>query len=161
MVNTLFNPTQLLRKFNGGSFMIGAGVLLLIALATWMIAAQFMSTSTPQQPDAQRVFEEKTGIRLTRIVLAAAGGVVDVHYQVLDPDKALAMHDRDRPPRVLHEASSQVLDKPFHSHVTTDRPRIGGAYRLQLLNARGMVHLGDKITLIVGDAHLEHVIVER
>lgn len=148
--------------FDSRKVLLSLALVLLVGLAVWMVAAQYRSEAGRRQQGVQQArFEEQTGVRIVRVVLAAAGGVVDVHYQVLDSDKALALHDAARPPVVIHEASGALLDQPFHAHVSAARHRVGGLYRLQVLNVGGAVDLGDTVAIVVGDARLDHVVVER
>jgi hypothetical protein len=149
-------------KNNQRNLVLVAILVLLSLLAIWMAAAQTMAGSDQAGPGPEQIaFEEKTGIRIVRVVLAAAGGVVDVHYQVLDPDKALIVHDQDRPRAVVQETSGARLAKPFHAHQSANTPRAGHSYRLQVINSLGAVKVGDRVTIVAGDARLAHIVVER
>lgn len=139
---------------------LAAGTLLCLGLVGWMVAAQLSSKMAQGQPGPdQTVFEGKTGIRIVRVALTAADGLADLHYQVLDPDKALIVHDRDQPPTLVHEKTGAVLNTPFHGH-GFHTLKAGVTYRLQLWNSGGVLQRGDRITVQMGDAHLNRVFVE-
>ena len=97
--------------------------LLLAGLAAWMVAAQFTPravTAPDSRAQAQAAFEAETGIRVMRVVIVGGGGLVDLQYQVLDPDKSLAIHDDDNPPTLVDDASGNVVAIPFHEHSFQD-----------------------------------------
>lgn len=137
-------------------------VVLLVALALWMVQTQFSADAGREVNEAARLaFEDATGVRIVRIVLAAAGGFVDIHYQVMDPDKALVVHDEANPPVVIDEKSGVALDLPFHDHSSAPDYRTGGMYRLQILNTGNEIILGDAVTLVIGGQRLENLVIER
>lgn len=141
---------------------MGAAMLLLAGLAIWILLSEYSGApAAPQLSSARLAFESQTGIRITRVVLAAAGGVVDIHYQVLDPDKALVIHDTERPPFLIAEANGATLSLPFHNHVSVQDFRMGGMYRLHIMNRGSAVHVGQAVTIVIGDARLEHIPVEK
>lgn len=118
---------------------------------------------------ARQRFEAQVGIRITTLSVTAGGGMLDLRYRVLDPDKALTMHDGDyyavfggdeaEAPQLIDEDSGTVAIVPWMSH-TEDEAHTGVAYHLILWNPDGEFEPGDRATLKVGDAVLEHVPVQ-
>lgn len=134
--------------------------LLLVALAAWMIASQYSGSFWPDQAAmAQAAFEEATGIRLVRVASTAQGGMIDLQYQVMDPDKALIIHDDENPPTLIDDATGLVLATPFHDHGFKKlRPAL--TYHVLIVNGDGLLKRGSTVTLIVGQSRLEHVVVQ-
>jgi hypothetical protein len=101
------------------------------------------------------------GIDITMVGVTAAGGLLDFRYQVVDPDKANAViHDLDLYPVFVVEDTGQTLALRSlpHSHGTT--LELGGSYYFLLPNANNAVHPGDPLTVVIGDARLEHVVAQ-
>ena len=135
-------------------------LLLLIALAVWMIASQVAGNLVQsRQEKAIAVFEEETGVRVLRIVLTAGGGIVDFQYQVVDPDKALIVHDVENPPMMIDVKHNLILANPFHEHADREL-HTAVTYHQMIMNGAGLLQRGNRITLIVGDSKLENLIVQ-
>jgi hypothetical protein len=137
-----------------------AGVVLLFALAGWMIASQVAGNLVQsRQEKAIAAFEEGTGIRVVRIVLTGGGGIIDLQYQVVDPDKALIIHDADNPPMMLDEKSNFIFANPFHEHAAREL-HTAVTYHELIMNGAGLIQRGSKVTLSVGESRLEHLVVK-
>jgi len=135
-------------------------LLLLLALAVWMVASQVVGNLTQsRQEKAIAAFEEETGIRVLRIVLTAGGGIVDFQFQVVDPDKALIVHDVENPPMMIDEKHNLILANPFHEHADREL-HTAVTYHQMIMNGGGLLERGSKITLIVGDSKLENLTVQ-
>ena len=101
------------------------------------------------------------GISITLIAVTAAGGLIDFRYQVVDPDKANAViHDLDLYPKLVVEATGETLGVRSLPHNHGKVLELGGTYFFLLPNARNAVHPGSMLTLVIGDARLEHVVVQ-
>ncbi|MEZ4864699.1 MAG: hypothetical protein R3C14_25535 [Caldilineaceae bacterium] len=137
-----------------------AALLLLAALAGWMLAAQYTMAPVPDlHLSDQTRFEAATGLRVTQVMLTAPRNIVDVRYQVLDPDKVLVVHDDAQPPTIINEKTGAVLSIPTHQHHLTPR-EVGRIYRLHIINPDRIVKRGDRVSLVVGDMRLENLVVE-
>jgi hypothetical protein len=140
----------------------GAGLvlLLLLALAGWMITSQVVGNMAQERRvKAIAAFEEETGIRVVRLVRTAGGGIMDLQYQVVDPDKALIVHDADQPPMMLDEKSNLVFANPFHDHAAREL-HTAVTYHELIMNGGGLLERGSKVTLKIGDSILEHLVVQ-
>lgn len=136
------------------------GIILLLGLALWMVISQWTTSVSQNKLDAAvTAFEEDTGIRVVRIVLTGGGGIVDLQYQVVDPDKALIVHDADNPPMMIDEKHNYVFANPFHEHADREL-HTAVIYHEMIMNGAGVIERGSKITLIVGDSILEGIIVQ-
>jgi hypothetical protein len=99
------------------------------------------------------------GIHVDLLAVTAAGGLVELRYQVVDPDKAAPLvHDPDLAPAIVVEktGATLVMQSPPHRHGTD--LELGGSYFFLLANTRNAVHKGDRLTLVIGNARLEHVV---
>ena len=134
------------------------GLGLLLGLATWMVIAQHPRAGFDRDGDAlsRAAFEEATGVRLLYIAVTAGGGMLDLRYRVLDPDKALAVHDDENPPTVIDQDSGVALSRPWHEHGDAAM-RTGVVYHELLMNSDGAVRRGDRVTLEIGASRLEDV----
>ena len=160
MENTITKPSGVKRKINWQGPLLIIGILLLAALAVWMIASQVLGDSAKaQQVAALTAFEEETGIRLLRVAMTAAGGMIDLQYQVIDPDKSLIVHDDDAPPTLIDEASGLLVATPWHDHSFREL-HTAVTYHELIMNGGGLLERGDRVTLTLGDAKLEGLIVE-
>ena len=102
------------------------------------------------------------GIKINLLALVAAGGLVELRYQVVDPDKAdPLLHDDDLQPALVVEdtGATLVLTSAKHHHST--ETELGGTYFILFANAHSAIHGGDKVTLVLRDVRLEHLEAQR
>ncbi len=98
------------------------------------------------------------GISVTLIAVTAAGGLIEFRYQVVDPDKAnRLLHERELSPALVVEETGEtlVMSSPAHHHGA--ELRLGGTYFFLLANAHSAVQPGRHLTVVIGDARLEHI----
>ncbi len=150
--------------FGGREIAILLGLILLAGVAIWMLATQFRSASAIQTgkdlPGANRLaFEELTGIQIQRISLSAGGGLIDIRYQVVDPDKWLQVHDDFIPPKLLIHETGDIIGTRFHehTHASFSPARV---YNEILVNPDGVLKSGMHVTFIVREFKLENIPVE-
>lgn len=110
--------------------------------------------------------ENKLGIRMEGLRLSAAGYMLDFRYRVLDPDKAAALLDRKIRPYLLDEATGAQLGVPDTAKLgqlrTTGRNKavVDRNYFIMFANPGRQVQPGSRMTLVMGDARIENLIVE-
>jgi hypothetical protein len=101
------------------------------------------------------------GIDIKLIAVTAAGGLIDFRYQVTDPDKANAIiHDLNLFPKLIVEDTGETLALRSLPHSHKAMLELGGSYFFLLPNAHNAVHPGTLLTLVIGDARLEHYVVQ-
>ncbi len=101
------------------------------------------------------------GIDVNLLAVTAAGGMVQLRYQVVDPDKAdRVVHDPSLAPVLIVEETGEtiVMNSPPHHH--GNELQLGGTYFFLMANANNAIHRGTVVTLLIGDARLEHVTAE-
>ena len=138
-------------------------VLLLLggalARGVWAGPDDIRSGTRPVDTDG---LAAEYGIKINLLAVVAAGGLVELRYQVVDPDKAdPLLHDDDLRPALVVEdtGATLVLTSSKHHHSTeTD---LGGTYFLLFANAHNAIHRGDRVTLVLGDVRLEHLEAQR
>jgi hypothetical protein len=120
--------------------------------------------STPASVPVSSEFEDAFGIRLKSVDITAAGGMIQLRYQVLDKDKAQALHTaegEDPAVVVISSAGHEYSDPGIagHSHVAGVFTE-GNIDSILLANAGGGVHPGDVVTVRIGDVELHGVPVD-
>jgi hypothetical protein len=98
-----------------------------------------------------------TGVRVVRVAATGDGGLLDLRYQVVNPDVAAAVHDPHTPPALVDERSGLVIGQLLMGHMQHGQPKAGVTYYLVFLNPGDAVRRGDRVSVVLGDARLEHV----
>jgi hypothetical protein len=148
-----------------GLLVLGLIALLLVlgALARelWPRPERGVDVRTGTTAVTAKGMAARRGIDVTLIGLTAAGGLVDFRYQVVDPDKANPMiHDLGLFPKVIEESTGATLAMRSLPHNHKKELEFGGTYFFLLPNAHNALHRGSRVTLVIGDARLEHIVVK-
>ena len=104
------------------------------------------------------------GIEVVALHLAAAGHMLDFRFRVVDLDKAMPFFREDIKPYALDQKSGKSLSVPVPAKLGPMRPtgrdpKEGITYWMFFGNP-GLIGSGDKVTIVIGDYHLENLIVE-
>jgi hypothetical protein len=103
---------------------------------------------------------ERSGVRIQHVALSGGGGLVDLRFQVVDPDKAAAVHDLATPAAVVDESTGLVVNALLMGHSHTAPFKTGVTYYLVFENPGNLVHRGSDVSVLLGNAQVEHVVVE-
>ncbi len=161
METTLRNESDSGKRLDWQNLVLAIGILLLAGVAVWMIAVQLLTGMAENRyTQAQAKFEEETGIRIVRVVLMLNGGIIDLQYQVLDPDKSLIVHDDDSPPTFIDGETGVLLATPFHEHSFREL-HTGVLYHEMIMNGSGTLEEGSTVTLTIGESRLENIKVQQ
>jgi hypothetical protein len=119
-------------------------------------AAADQAQIAAQQEKAADAIADKWGFRVVRVAPLADGGMLELRFQVVDPDKVIFMFDEvENIPILIDEDSGTAVtlgDLP-HSHNVP-----AGLYEYIIYtNIGGAVKPGDLVTLKVGELTLEHI----
>jgi len=138
------------------------GLILITSAILWSRASTALKPEEKQEPAiiSQAAFEEATGVHIVRVVLTAGGGMIDLRYQVIDPDKALIIHEGENPPAIMDEATGKIFDTPWMNHSHSGEYQAGVTYYAVLMNSGGVLTKGSKVTVILGGVRLEHTVVQ-
>jgi hypothetical protein len=102
--------------------------------------------------------EQRNGVRITHVSVSGGGGLVDLRYQVVDPDKAAAVHGSV--PELVDETTHAVANKPFMGHTHTGKFHAGRTYFVLFENPGNLVQRGTRVTVVLGGLRVPHVDVE-
>jgi hypothetical protein len=159
---TIPRPSRSSRR--RGLLLVAAAAVVLgapAALAAWLTADGGGTNVPVAVPEP--VFEEETGVRVTRIAVVGGGGIVDFRFQVLDPDKAIAVHG-GTPLALVDEETGGVISTAFHGRHSGGTTQVGlnvaATYYLLFANSAGELAPGDRASVLLGDVRLEHVRVQ-
>lgn len=142
-----------------GTVGLAAAALVVAAGGAAVVNSASASDRRPTMPTDTQV-ESKSGIRVTRVSLAADGGLIDVRYIVLKPSQATQWTgNTEKPPVIASERTSDKLDRVAAMREGHDL-RAGQTYYLIYLNKGGTLHRGDKIDLEIAGTALRGVPVE-
>jgi len=132
------------------------GLALLVVIAGLLCYRLWWAPSPP--PDAplpiSPAIEARWGVRITQISVTADGGLVDMRYLVLDPDKAMKMMDTlATTPTITDDETGQVmrLNKVMPHKHSMDTGRI---YYILYVNTRGALYPGGSATVHIGDLNV-------
>ncbi len=108
--------------------------------------------------------EEKWGIKIKSVRVSAAGYMLVFRYQVINPEKALLLFERQNKPYLIDQATGTKLAVPRTKigplRQTSVKPIAGRDYSILFGNQRGLVKPGDKVNIIIGDFKVEDITVE-
>lgn len=146
-----------------GSAAAGLGALAvgLVVLGAWMLASRAATDPPARDPGRmpQGKLVEDVGVRVVRVAVVGGGGLIDLRYQVIDPEKAQAVHDEERRPAVMDAAAGVVAARPWMDHGHQGELRAGTIYAVLLVNPGGAIEPGDEVSVVLGGSVLEHVLV--
>jgi hypothetical protein len=146
-----------------------AGVLIaagIWALALWLPQRASGGSSVDPPPQWQRPsvsaagLAERSGVRLVRVAVTGGGGLLDLRYQVVDPNKAVAVHENQTPPAIIDERTGLVLNRLLMGHAHHGKLKPAVSYYLIFENTGNWVRRGSEVTVLLGDAQVEHVVVK-
>jgi len=100
---------------------------------------------------------QASGVTITRVAVTAGGGLVDLRFRVVDPERAHALHDAATPPAVVDESSGLVVHDLLMNHEHTGDFRAGVTYYLVFNNPGNWVRRGARVTVLLGNAEVAHV----
>jgi hypothetical protein len=143
---------------------VAIGVVAVLLLGGGAVGARWLEQKADVRAGTTSVTAEgmaaRYGIDVNLIGITAAGGLIEFRYQVVDPDKADRMiHDVKLLPIVVVEetGATMVIPRPHHAAEL----QLGGTYFFLFANAHNAIHAGSQVTLVMGDARLEHIVAQR
>jgi len=149
-----------------------AGVLLVSGVAALVLWLPHAFSDAGRKPEAsvpvawqrpvvsEADLAQRTGVRLKQVSVTGGGGLLDVRFQVVDPDKAVAVHDAETPPAIIDEATGLVINQMLMDHRRSGTLKPAVTYYMVFENTANWVHRGSKVSVLLGDALVEHVVVK-
>jgi hypothetical protein len=145
------------------------GVLLVVAgvgVYAFLHDGDAAPSPTTPKPDWARPsisaneLPDRLGVRLTRLAVTGGGGLLDLRFQVLDPEKAAAIHDPQTPPALVEERSGLFLDDLLMGHSHSGAFKTAVSYYLIFVDDGNLVQRGSTVSVLLGDVEVEHVPVQ-
>jgi hypothetical protein len=102
---------------------------------------------------------QQSGVNIAQVAVTGDGGLVDLRFRVVDPERADTLHDQNTPPAVVDEQTGLVVHELFMDHSHTGPYKAGVTYYLVFNNPGNWVHHGSRVTVLLGNAQVEHVLV--
>ena len=104
------------------------------------------------------------GIDSLKVKAVEGGELVRFSYQVLDPQKAAVLNDRDIDPKMIDPANHLILVVPELEKVgklrQNNKPEAGKSYWMAFSNPRGTVKRGTRVNVVIGQFHADGLVVE-
>jgi len=102
---------------------------------------------------------QRSGVKITQVAVTGDGGLVDLRFRVIDPERASSVHDPATPPAVVDEESGLVVHELFMNHSHSGPYQAGVTYYLVFTNPGNWIHHGSRVSVMLGNAQVEHVLV--
>ena len=103
---------------------------------------------------------EAIGVKIVYVAVTGDGGLIDLRFQVIDPEKANAIHDEDNPPTLVDEATGLVVNSLLMGHAHSGLYTAGQTYYLIFENPGNIVQSGNQVSVLLGNAEVDHVVVK-
>lgn len=133
-------------------------VVIALGVAWWSSRGEDVRAGTDSVTMAE--LAARHGVDVDLIAVTAANGLIEFRYVVVDPDKATRiLHEPELAPTLVDEASGATLRMSSPPHKHGGELRLGGTYFFLMANADNALHKGSQVTLILGDARVEHLTV--
>jgi hypothetical protein len=140
---------------------VAPAVVLLALAVVGVVGSSRLKSSTvtasaaagPTQAEVMAI-EDRWGIQVTQIVLAADGGLVDLRYRVVDQNKALNLFDDvENVPKLIAKDGTRIeLITVPHRHDL----EFGQTYFIIYRNVANAIKPGEKVTIAVSDLSLHN-----
>ncbi|MBI4926277.1 MAG: hypothetical protein HY835_00825 [Anaerolineae bacterium] len=113
----------------------------------------------PETTISAQSLEEEYGIQMTLVAVTAAGGLVDVRYRVIDPEKAAKLAGEDGIMPMVYVENTDVMLMP-DAHMRTQKLIADRMYFSLIPNAQNAVKRGSSVIVVFGDIALEPMITQ-
>jgi hypothetical protein len=139
-------------------------VLATIGLAALPASAVASAERTPSESRLLSDSEKNFGIRVVSLRPTAGGQMLDLRFQVIDPEKAKAVLDKSKKAYVQDGTTGKTLPVPVTKagsmRQTTLKPEAGRIYFMLFSNPGRMVKEGSSVSLVIGDFRKDGIVVD-
>ncbi len=152
------------RRFPTKAAIVGGILALALAAGGTMLLNRPSTTNSAlaaSRAVSATVLEEQYGAKVQMVGLLAAGGLIELRFQVVDKDKAIGLFGPvDEMPMLAIEGTTKVLEsaKGMKHHMTLLN---GGSYFIFYTNAANAVHDGSLVSMVINGVRLEHIVVQK
>lgn len=135
---------------------------VLIGFTSYQLGTQSAIAHDTEHPIPERVIsaqtlEEEYGIQMSLVAITAAGGMVDVRYRIIDPDKAAKLVTDGGIMPMVYVKNSDVMLMP-DSHMRTQKLIADRMYFALIPNTQNALRRGMVVTVVFGDVALEPMV---
>lgn len=113
---------------------------------------------------SRNYYKLTAGVDQLKATHTASGNLIRVTYRITDPVQAKPLTDRNLTPYLYGQRSRAVLNIPVMEKVGPLRqvgtPTAGKVYWMTFSNKGNLVKPGDRVNLIVGQMHIDGLMVE-
>lgn len=135
-----------------------AVIAVLAVLVAIIVSNLAQSRAQASRPVPQSAAMEKAlGVRFSRVVVVADGGLITVSYVVLDPEKASRFQLDGANPPVLHSEARGLSTTRVSLMKQGHTLRAGQTYYLVYQNTRGALRPNEEVSIDAGGNRLRHV----
>jgi hypothetical protein len=140
--------------------------VFLLVVAWTPVSHDFCRASqlVSQKQGALTASEKKWGVKIMGLRPIAAGHMLHLRLQVLDPAKAMHVLSRKSKAFIVDQDTGKALPVPVTKsgplRQTTLKPEVGRYYFALFSNPGGLVKEGSKVTVVIGDFRAENIMVE-
>ncbi len=103
---------------------------------------------------------DRIGVRITHVAVTGGGGLLDLRVQVLDPDKAAALHDPANPSALVDATTGIVASSLLMGHSHSDPFKAGVTYYYVFENPGNVIRRGGTVSVLLGDTEIDDVPVQ-
>ena len=153
------------RRFSVKMGIVGGLVALAIAagVTVWMNGPSGGANAAvaASRPVSSKVLEEQYGAKVEMVGLLAAGGLIELRFQVVDKDKAMGLFGAVADmPMLAVEGTDRVLEsaKGMKHHMQLLN---GGSYFIFYTNSANAVQEGSMVSMVINGVRLEHIVVQK
>ena len=111
-------------------------------------------------PESPLSIQDRWGIEITKVGLAAGGKALDLRYKVVDVAKASSMLYLTNYVFIYNESDNEALIVPFQRENQTSQKLVAGKTYFTLLPNKGeRVQSGSTVTVVLGGSRVENLVV--
>jgi len=152
-----------------GGIVSGVALVVAVAAAVWFLEHRDRGASASSTTVRSSAISwerpavdsdglvQRSGVRVVQVAVTGGGGLIDLRFQVVDPDKANAIHNAATPPAIVDERSGLVAHDLLMGHAHSAPFEAGVTYYLIFENPGNLVHRAAKVSVLLGDAQIEHI----
>ena len=146
--------------------------VVFLSLTVWAIVGLYaphpcLSAAAEEgQPKSSALLEpeKNVGIKIVSLRPTAGGQMLDLRFQVIDPEKAKAVLDKNKKAYLLDGKTGKTLPVPVTKagsmRQATLKPEAGRIYFMLFSNPNRMVKEGGSVSLVIGDFRKDGLVVD-
>jgi hypothetical protein len=122
------------------------------------------AAETPSESRLPSESENNFGIKILSLRPTAGGQMLDLRFQVIDPEKAKLVLDKNKKAYILDDKTGKTLPVPVTKagsmRQVTLKPETGRIYFILFSNPNRMVKEGGSVSLLIGDFRKNDIVVD-